>query len=484
MCRILYQLFVGCIKNSFMAYKFSTQFELLSKHQQSRFRLFLSSPYHNANSKMLLLFDALSAGKDDKQQLYKKLYPASPYNDLRLRRLLSEFGKLISQFLNVEAALNDGMLQADAELKAYANAEDEKLFNQKLQASRKLLEQSPLRDGEHYYQQYKLAENAYMFASKTQNRAASNDLRDTLQMLGVYNAITHLKYICEQVNRANVLNEQYEKAEVAQALTYISNPHSAEIGAIQLYHYILLTLIEPDNKEHYQVLKTLLQQYHSCFSGTETRDLYGFAQNYCIKKINGGDTGFLSELFELYQQLLLNRAILDNGQLSAYDYKNIVFVGLRLSEYAWIRNFIEQYKTYLPKRLQRDAYIYNLAYYHFFRKEYNETLEMLNTVRFRDVYYYLDSRSLLLKTFYELDEIDPLYSLIESASAYLRRNKLISEYQKELYQKLFKYVKRLVAIQGKPKAEKAKLLAKLEKETTVADKVWLRLKLQEISGLN
>lgn len=464
-----------------MQYKFVSQFTVLNRQQQSRFKLFLASPYHNSNDKMLPLFDALYGGDMDKQDIYKQVYPAQAYNDLKLRRLLSDFGKLVSQFLNVELALQNNMQEAQAELMAYMDAEDEKLFNQKLLAAQKQLEQNPLRDGQYYYHRYKLAERAYMFASKTQNRAASSALRQTMEMLDVFNAITHLKYVCEQVNRTNVLNEQYNPMEVDRALAYITFEPCTGVEAVKLYHYILLTLLEPNNSEHYLSLKTLLPQYSPYFNDIETRDLYGFAQNYCIKKINSGDTGYLSELFELYKQLLLNGAILHSGQLSAYDYKNIVFVGLRLGEFEWVRGFLDQYKAYLPKPLQRDAYIYNLAYYHFFRKEYTETLSMLNTVRFRDVYYYLDSRSLLLKTFYELDEIDALYSLIESASAYLRRNKLISDFQRELYQKLFKYVKRLVAVQAKSRTEKAKLLAKLEQETTVADKVWLRLKLQEIS---
>lgn len=460
--------------------KYIAQFKLLKEDQLSRFRAFLQSPYHNTQDKMVLLFDKLYEGIDDKTILFRAVFPGEVYNDLKIRRLLSQFGKLVEQFLAIEELLQDETRIAEAALQTYLNSDDERLFRNSINAAQRKLEDTTIRDAEHYYKQYKISALNHTFNNKTQNREASDHLQDSLEQLDTYYIITRLQQVCEQVNRSNILNESYDKDELKKFLGFVNDHKTTKVPAVQLYLAILKTLTEANDTSHYYYLKVLLALHATNFKPQEIRDLYGFAQNYCIKRINQGQTDFLQELFELFEALLENGAILDNGQLSAYDYKNIVFVGLRLGKFERVLEIIEQYRPLLPPNLQRHAYIYNLAYYHFFRKEYDQTLELLNTVRFRDVYYYLDSRSLLLKTFYELEEIDPLYSLSDSTMAYLRRNKLISNYQKQIYQNLFRYVKRLISVAGKSKKEKEALLQRLNKETSVADKTWLKSKLVEL----
>ena len=52
---------------------------------------------------------------------------------------------------------------------------------------------------------------------------------------------------------------------------------------------------------------------------------------------------------------------------------------------------------------------------------------MLLKVEFNDVYYHLDSKSLLMKVYFELDEYDAFSSLVDAFKIYLRRNQTISE---------------------------------------------------------
>lgn len=95
--------------------------------------------------------------------------------------------------------------------------------------------------------------------------------------------------------------------------------------------------------------------------------------------------------------------------MSQWDYKNIVYLGLRLEEYSWVKNFIIKYNEELDPKTRKNAMSYNMAYYHFFLNNYDETLTLLRSVEFSDVYYHLDSKSLLMKTYYELEETEPFF---------------------------------------------------------------------------
>ena len=124
-----------------------------------------------------------------------------------------------------------------------------------------------------------------------------------------------------------------------------------------------------------------------------------------------------------------------------------------------------------------------MAWYHFFRKEYDKTLKTLLKVEFTDVYYHLDAKSLLLKTYYELGEEDALYSLFDAFKIYLRRNKLISEYQSEVYQNLIGYARRLVtARNGSNRVNLDDLRKEVLESKRVADLNWLLSKIDEVEA--
>jgi hypothetical protein len=113
-----------------------------------------------------------------------------------------------------------------------------------------------------------------------------------------------------------------------------------------------MTLTSDDDEQHFNKLKQLLKTHHDKYSVKEARDMYTYAQNYCIKKINSGFGKYLHELFQLYKITLENKIVFAGKYLSHWAYKNIVGVGLRLGEFDWVEQFINDYKDQLnPERV-------------------------------------------------------------------------------------------------------------------------------------
>jgi hypothetical protein len=121
-----------------------------------------------------------------------------------------------------------------------------------------------------------------------------------------------------------------------------------------------------------------------------------------------------------------------------------------------------------------------MAWVHFTRKEFDKALKMLLRVEFNDVYYHLDSKSLLMKVYYEMEEYDGFFSLVDAFKIYLRRNKYISEIQRETYHNFILLVNKLMKIRlGKNDMNWA-LYDEIYNTRPAADLAWLKLKAEEL----
>ena len=109
---------------------------------------------------------------------------------------------------------------------------------------------------------------------------------------------------------------------------------------------------------------------------------------------------------------------------------------MREKDYYWTERFISEYGLHLPETYRENAITYNMANLYFYKKEFAKVIELLQEVAYEGDNYSLGSKSILMATYYETDEIDALYSLCDSFKAYLKRNKLISRDKKEGYKNL------------------------------------------------
>jgi hypothetical protein len=277
----------------------------------------------------------------------------------------------------------------------------------------------------------------------------------------------------------NVWAGDYEPLLLDDILAYLEL-HPQQSPAVRIYYHILMTLMHPETDSWYFELKKLLAENARRFSKPELNDMYIFARNYCAKRINKGDLVYLGEVLDLYKALLKDEILLQDGWLSQWDYKNIVSVALRLDEFDWTEDFIRSYKSKLRPEHRDNAFTYNQALLHYHLGHYGKTLELLRDVEFTDVYYHLDCKSLLLKTYYETEAARPLLSLMEAFYIYLRRNKLISGYQKEGYSNFLRFFKKLMKVRYQDRAAALKLKSEIEDTKAVANVTWLVKKTDEV----
>jgi len=262
-------------------------------------------------------------------------------------------------------------------------------------------------------------------------------------------------------------------------MTYIAQSHFIETPGIAIYHQIATCLSEFDKESHFQKLKILLDQYHTCFSKTEQLDLYTFAMNYCSVQINLGRLQFYEEIFTIYKIVLEEEIIFLNGELAPGNYKNIITIGCMVREFDWVENFIQKYTGRLPKADQDNDLNYNLAKVYFFTGQYEKVIEQLREVEYKNLVYSLSGKLMLLKTYYELQEYRALDSMMDSFRIYLHRNRIISRDVKQQYMNVLRFVKKLGAIAPYDKKAVAKIKEQVNNCKALADKQWILQKVAE-----
>ena len=139
---------------------------------------------------------------------------------------------------------------------------------------------------------------------------------------------------------------------------------------------------------------------------------------------------------------------------------------------------MKQYRNKLPISYRKNGYTYNWAKYNFHIKNYDEVMRLLQDVTYQDVFYNLDSKSMLVKTYYELGEENALTSLLESFKIYLHRNKLVSHHHRTNYLNFITILNSL-AFSTKSKKDVKLLKRKLKETRQIADMNWLMEKINE-----
>ncbi|HMQ48661.1 MAG TPA: hypothetical protein PKA00_14530 [Saprospiraceae bacterium] len=460
------------------------------KYEQNRCRKYIQSPYFNRSEELVALYDLFveainknSTAALEKAGLWQQLQADKPYDDTRFRKYCSDLLKLVEGYLAQEAFEATPLKKANFLMEELGKRKMEGLYASSIRQARRLSEQLPHRSARYYLQQYEIEQNYFALTEFETKRSEKSNLEEISSNLDVFFVAEKLRILCASITYKSFTTHQYELHFINDILKNIPTLSIEQYPAIALYYQIYLTLTDNENEEHYYVLKKLLEQYGLTFPANEAKDvLYMAAQNYCIGKLNKGNHKFVAELFVLYEDLIQKGILISEGELSPWYFKNIITIALRLGKYDWAENFVKEYAEYLPISFRNNAVTYNLAQIYFYQKKYDQVIEQLRNVEYEDVAYNVGSKAMLLATYYEMEEIEPLYSLLESFRVYLNRHKDIPIDRRKSYSDLIKFTKKLTrTIPGDKKAVQ-KLKEELYANKDTASFNWLKEKVAELEG--
>lgn len=415
--------------------------------------VFLESPYFNRNPDLLRLAQMLKKEKPrfkeeriDRYVIFGKLFPQKAPDDKEIRYQMSSLLKLVMRFLGQQVYQQKALLSESHILEACEGRNLKKHYRHHLRQLEKQSEAHPFRDENYYYHRFLLADVETRYFHRKRVRTYDSNLQETVNSLDDYYLITKLRLTCELINRQNILSASYDIRLVDELLTYLNGYDFARIPAMEMYFQILCLLTAEDAHPHFRRLKHLMGDHFDLFPEPARKEIFSYAQNYCIQQIKNGDANYHEELFGIYEEGLRTGLLIEEGVLSPWKFKNIVSNGLGLGKFQWVENFMNEFGGKITEEFRETALVYNRAHLYYHQKRFSDALKTLNTVEFSDIYYALGTRKILLMIYFEQGEIESLLSLVSSFKLFLRRNKLISEVNKKAYlnfvtlaQAVFKY---------------------------------------------
>jgi len=463
--------------------------EKLDKIEQNRLRKYLESPYFNSDYTLLQLFEIfmreINGEKHlnlEKEDIWKKLDLKKDYDDVRFRKYCSDLLKLVEGYLTQEVFQENELLKASLHIQAVGRKKLEKLYNGAMRKARRTSQKFPHRSATYYYYQHEIEKNYYEMAQHELQRASKSNIEEISKQLDVFYLSEKLRWYCEVISRQSVKAHEYKLMLIDDIISQIESTEYKKNPSIAIYYQIFQISDDADNIDNYYELKHLLAEHGLIFPQNEALSIYYSAINYCIQKINEGNQKFLNELFDLYNDLIEKEIIFVDDELSPWDFRNIVVIALRLGKFDWTENFILNYNIKIPETYRENAVSFNMATLYFYKKEFHNVIRLLHTVEYEDPSYNLNSKAMLLATYFEMDEIEPLYSLFESFRVYLNRKKDIPEDKKRLYKNLIKFTRKLTRIIPGDKKSIDKLRQEIDATKNIASAGWLKEKITELEG--
>lgn len=463
----------------------------LSDDDRKNLRRLLPFPAFNQRPEVLLLFEFLEKhAAENPRNRRKKQAPlekeaayhfvfsqkntraAGPYNDGKMRHLMSYALEAIRQYLAWDDWRQEPANAALHLCRALKKRSLDAQFDKDHPRALAEIEAAPHRSDAYFFQRYALELEAWELYRAGQ-RSGEGNLAAVSNNFAVHVAINTLRQACAALAQKTVAEKNPSIPYLRETLALVEQGQFAGIPAVETYYSSYKALAEPDNDLIFNTLKQNVEQWGALFPDAERRDLYILAINFCIRRLNAGERRYIREGFELYRAGLSSQVFLENGYLSRYTYRNILNLALALSEWDWALEYLHTFAPYLPPKERDNIFRYNLATFYFRRPDPEKALELLRYVEFRDVLYNFDARRMLLRIYYDRREWMALESLLDSFSAYLQRHR-DGSYHYEMYHNLVRFTKRLIHLRAGDMAAQTRLLLDIEKSVHVAEREWLR----------
>lgn len=289
-------------------------------------------------------------------------------------------------------------------------------------------------------------------------------------------AIERLRILCARVNAYRVRNHPVENWAIAEGEDLLSiDPASGPL--VRIYQFCLRLQLDPGSASAYEEFgQELLAQAHT-LSRAEAHDLFQYAINHQIRIFNRDQSNqqAAGQLLALYEGQLQNGLLLEEGGISAWNYKNIVSIMGRTGNLEWLRKFMQEYEPQLLDDYMANGANFCRGVLAFYEKNYRETALRMDQVLtdFRNVFWGLEARALLMQAHFERGRYDDVESAYHSARMYARRKGKYQSYN-NFYLALYRLSKILAGDRDHLQGNLKKLEEEIQAMDYLPNSIWIR----------
>lgn len=467
-------------------------FSKLTAEELEKFGEFVSSPYFNKSKRVTSLFTYLKSlypeiKKEDinKEALYKHIYGNEPYNDSKARKLLSDFNEAFEKFLLQIEREKDELDDSVKLLRLLNNRGIRKRYEAVHKNIIAQLDKSFLKDDEYYYTRANIAYEDYYFNFEKQRHEYPPQLQERSDNFDYFFIFSKLHAFRDMMNhQSNMVKDlKFRRGFYDEIISHIEkNITNIKDNHPNIYIVYLSFMMETnlDNEAYVKEYETYLGRNLNKIPKNRLNYYYTYLTSYYMKKIRSGAIEVRRNLFNIYKEMDANEFYKIDNTINEGEFTNPTSIAIAISEYKWAENFIEKYKKDLGPGTSPD--IVDLAYanIYFYRKNYSEALNQLQSVSDKSPWNYINSKFLLSKIYYEKRDFVQIEYILDNLIHYANRNKMINKAEIDAVEKFSAVMKKIVKCVNKPN-EVFVLKKQTDKDKTfIPSRLWLYEKMDEI----
>lgn len=469
-------------------------FKDLSEKEINLFGKFVRSPYFNSSKSIIKLFNYLREAYPEisedyisKKNLSINIYSEENVNDPKIRKLISNFLILMEKLLTQIEADKDVIGKKIAFLNSMHNRKFDKKIGMNLKELYNIQDKTFSKDDIYYNNRINLEDLYYRYNEDKYKTEFVENLQSKSDHIDYYFMFLKLHCFRDMNIYKTVKKKEFVMTFRDEVISNIEkNKKSISSNHPNLYIIYLVTMMESEMGDIYQnILLDYLKKNSAKFENEKLQYYYNYVRTNYIRKINLGMSEYRKDAFDLLKILEKKNLILSEKTISDSDYNSAVNIALSLKEYEWVEQFIENYRQYMAPEVLDDAY--NLAkaklFYH--RKKYQNIFTYLNMIKFKIPYYYMHSKFLLGRVYFEMNNIESSKYIIDNLKQYLRVKNTLSPVEASVIKLFNKYLYELIKISETTPSQRSmsKFILKktLDNEKfVVPDKKWFYEKLSKM----
>lgn len=236
-----------------------------------------------------------------------------------------------------------------------------------------------------------------------------------------------LQYGNELINRANILQEENEIQmwdEIKQLAAIQGDQSTILIKTLRL----ATDLLERQDLVSYEKLKAFFMENYASLSFETMQTLNGYLINFAARLIKESHYDWVEEVFELYDFSMEERLFFEEGLISSIRFINIINVACNLQKLEWAEAFIEKWRTFLRKEIQKITVAVATALVRFEQTEFGEVLEILRERRNQDPFLEVRIRALIIMSMIEEEQnFQVILDHCRNFKTYLHRSKVLGD---------------------------------------------------------
>ncbi|HMT53228.1 MAG TPA: hypothetical protein PKD16_08245 [Saprospiraceae bacterium] len=473
--------------------KISIALSSLNIYELNSFIKFVQSPYFNVNQSIAqfaqVISEAIKYGNLPilkPQDFWKQVYNNEPYNNQKFLKLNSDLTKLLETFLAQKEFESSESLITNLKLEGAKKRNLENLYSGIISEAERLNKSEYNQSAYYYLTKYLIEKNLFRLKTENEKKNEKFEITSALNIKAITDNLDYfyiadkLRQYCTLLSWKKMYKIEIEMDNMDYIIQMANRPPFNSIPPISIYYKMFLTYQDEGNLTNYHELRQLTKTFMHIFPIDEQREIYSTILGYCINKINKNQSDFFRETFEVYKDGISENILLVDHSISVTTFRNIAIAALRVEEFSWAESFIHDYAKYVDEKYRVNAVEFSLARLEFYRKNYGKVLEHLYKVSYEDVWYNLNTKTLQIASYYELDEFDALESLLQSFKMYIRREKSLSTDRKTHYLHLIKFTSALMKINHRDQQKLMKLKSEIETTQGVVSKPWLIEKVDQL----